>query len=33
MKEKGYNSKAKLFNIEQFNIKQFLFKQVGKRKA
>lgn len=33
MKEKGYNSKAKLFNAEQFNIKQFLFEQVGKRKA
>lgn len=33
MKGKGYNSKAKLFNIEQFNVKQFLFKQVGKLKA
>ena len=33
MKGKGYNSKAKLFNIEQFNVKQFLFKQVKKQKA
>ena len=33
MKRKGYNSKAKLFNIEQFNVKQFLFKQVKKQKA
>ena len=33
MKGKGYNSKAKLFNIEQFDIKQFLFKQDGKLKA
>lgn len=31
MKRKGYNSKAKLFNIEQFNVKQFLFKQVKNR--
>ena len=32
MKGKGYNNKAKLFNIEQFNVKQFLFKQVKKQK-